>query len=51
MDVNVIIDDLLERIKGLTKENSFLKAQVQAYENRIAEEAQKASEEVSEHGE
>jgi hypothetical protein len=32
MDANKIIEILLERIKGLTKENAFLVAQLQSIE-------------------
>jgi hypothetical protein len=43
MDGNKVIDILLERIKGLTKENAFLIAQLQS----IEEEKKNAPEEVN----
>jgi hypothetical protein len=33
MDANLIIDNLLERIKVLTKENVFLQAKLETIEN------------------
>jgi hypothetical protein len=42
MDANKIIENLLERIKGLVRENAFLLAQIQTYEDQLKTEAKKA---------
>lgn len=43
MDANKVIENLLDRIKGLTRENAFLVAQLQAVEEekKAQVEAQK----------
>lgn len=46
MDANLIIENLLDRIKVLTKEVAFLTAQLQ-----VIEEQNKAPEEVEPNGE
>jgi hypothetical protein len=45
MDANKIIEVLLEKIKGLTKENAFLVAQLQSIEEERQAELNKESEE------
>jgi hypothetical protein len=46
MDANKIIDNLLDRIKLLVRENAFLVAQLQSYEEK--EKAQLQAEGVKE---
>ncbi|WHZ05854.1 hypothetical protein QNH48_15035 [Neobacillus sp. YX16] len=45
MDVNVIIDNLTQRIASLTKENAFLVAQLKEYEQRLEQNQTKGVEE------
>jgi hypothetical protein len=40
MDANKIIENLLERIKGLVRENAFLSAQIQTYEDQLKQQAE-----------
>jgi hypothetical protein len=45
MDVNKIIDNLLDRIRLLVRENAFLMAQLQEYEEREKQQVQEGGSE------